>query len=227
MRPNPAEEWQRLTKLYGEMSDGQLIELAETFGDLTEIAQPILRDEMKKRRLGEPSAPAKPTKDDNRQTFGRWNQGSAEQEADLDAPDEESDESGEGASIEYTWKTQLCDCETSEEAWQVSEVLRLAKIQSWTANPAAEVDMRNIRILVAADQLDEARAVIAKPIPQEIIDQSREKPEDYVPPVCPKCGAPDPTLESVEPIDSWVCEDCGARWSGNPAFGPATSDAKP
>ena len=226
MRPNPAEEWQRLTKLYGEMTDGQLLELAETFGDLTEIAQPILRDEMRKRGLEEAMLQSAPGRSAARPTIAPIAPRFSGPEFSAEGGDE-SDEAAGG--IEYTWKTQLCECQTSEEAWQISEVLRIAGIESWTGGPPAEQaqDRSNIRILVAADQLAEARAVIARPIPQDIIDQSREKPEEFVPPVCPKCGAADPTLESVDPIDSWICEDCGAQWTGNPAFGPSTSGHAP
>jgi hypothetical protein len=231
MRPNPGEEWQRLTKLYGEMSEGELLELAAGYSDLTEFAQPILRDEMKKRGLDDPSriqAAASKAKT----TFGGWTR-TANSGSDSDGDSGSDGESGsEEPPVEYTWKTPLCDCEDKEQAFQFCEALRRAGIESWTDRPGStfgttSVATNVIRILVAADQLEEARAVIEKPIPQEIIDQSREKPEDFVPPVCPKCGAADPTLESVDPIDSWICEDCGAQWTGNPAFGAATPDPAP
>ncbi|MGC2635602.1 MAG: hypothetical protein WA294_00375 [Acidobacteriaceae bacterium] len=229
MRPNPAEEWQRLTKLYGEMSDGELEEVANDFANLTETAQPILRDEMKKRGLGDPASASQPAAS-ARPVFGGWRAAPSEKSDEDDSPSDDSgDDTAEGRST-YTWKTDLCARDTYEEAWQVAEMLRRAGIESWPDRPGdtfgnETAPSEPIRILVAADQLDEARAVIAQPVPQDIIDQSREKPEDFVPPVCPKCGAADPTLESVVPSDSWICEECGAQWSGNPAFGPATSDA--
>jgi len=223
MRPNPAEEWQRLTKLYGEMSDGQLLELAESYGDLTETAQPILRDEMKKRRLEGPELQGVPGRSSSSSTFAAAAARFDDPKSSADGADEGDEKSG---SVEYTWKTQLCDCETSEEAWQISEVLRIARIESWTVSPPAEqaLDMRNIRILVAADQIDEARAIIARPIPQDIIDQSKVKVEDFAPPTCPKCGAADPLLESVDPVNTWSCEVCGATWSDSTAFHEASSE---
>jgi hypothetical protein len=238
MRPNPAEEWQRLTKLYGEMSDGQLLELAEGLSDLTEIAQPILRDEMKKRglegpaagteskaRLGSETAPMAGFGDKS-PIFGRWNHAVAEQNGEFDASEAGTDESGVGQPVEYTWKTLLCECEEREEAWQVSEALRRAGIESWIDGPRSQQswDVRLPRILVAADQLDEARAVIERPIPQDIIDQSKAKVEDFAPPTCPKCGAADPLLESVDPVNTWSCEVCGATWSDSTAFHEASSE---
>jgi hypothetical protein len=231
MKPSAAEEWQRLTKVYSEMSDGQLLELAESYGDLTEIAQPILRDEMKKRGLADPASAKQPAAS-AKAVFGGWSAALSERNDAGDPPADESDEGTAEEHYEYTWKTELCARGTYEEAWQVAEMLRLAGIESWPDRQGDKWGARTVAaepvcVLVAADRLDEARAVIAQPVPQDIIDQSREKPEDFVPQVCPRCGASDPTLEFVEPIDSWVCEDCGARWSGNPAFDPAKSEGAP
>jgi tRNA(Ile2) C34 agmatinyltransferase TiaS len=69
------------------------------------------------------------------------------------------------------------------------------------------------RVVVAADQLEQAREIAARPIPQEIIDEFNAPPEEYKPPVCPKCGAEDPVLESADPVNSWLCESCGEQWS--------------
>jgi hypothetical protein len=232
MRPNPAEEWQRLTKLYGEMSDGALLELAARYSDLTEIAQPILRDEMKKRGLDDSaSAPSSARRtatgaapmagfEKDQPIFGRWNQVVAEQNREFDPPLSDAGEPGDPEPVEYTWKTLLCECNEREEAWQFSEALRRAGIESWIDGPRSQQswDVRYPRILVAADQLDEARAVIERPIPQDIIDQSKVKVEDFVPPACPKCGAPDPMLESVEPVNTWRCEVCDATWGDSAAF---------
>jgi hypothetical protein len=44
-------QWQRLVDLYRAMSDGELLELAERPGDLTETALGVLRNEMGSRRL--------------------------------------------------------------------------------------------------------------------------------------------------------------------------------
>jgi hypothetical protein len=219
MQPNPAQEYQRLSALYAEMSDGELKELAAGFSDLTEFAQPILRDELKKRGLGDPSA-IQAAAAQAKTILGGWAKtanGDSDEEVAGDAH----------APVAYTWKTPLCECEESEEAAQISEVLRRAGIESWVDRPGSTFGTRSvstnvIRILVAADQLEEARAVIAQPIPQDIIDQSREKPEDFVPPTCPKCGAEDPTLESVDPTNSWLCESCGAQWTDSPSADATT-----
>jgi hypothetical protein len=51
-------QWQRLVELYRAMSDEELLGLAERPGDLTEIAQGVLRSEMGSRRLQVDAEPA-------------------------------------------------------------------------------------------------------------------------------------------------------------------------
>jgi hypothetical protein len=219
MRSNSAEEWQRLTSLYAEKSDEELLELAADFGNLTEFAQPILRDEMRKRGLGDPQTPvAKPVFGISRPVVG-------EQSRPLDSPPNDSDVTDVERPYDYTWKTLLCDCANWDEVWQMREALSREGIESWMGGSPSQFGMASggPRILVAADQLDEARTVIARPIPQDIIDQSKEKIEEFVPPICPKCGADDPVLESAEPTNAWLCENCGARWTDSAGSDEAAS----
>ena len=51
MQRDTIAEWQSLTQLYREMSDQELYELDAGIGDLTEVAQQVLRDEMRSRGL--------------------------------------------------------------------------------------------------------------------------------------------------------------------------------
>jgi hypothetical protein len=93
-------------------------------------------------------------------------------------------------------------------------VLKRAGIESWIEAPAqGSLELTGPQVMVAADELEEARAIAERPIPQEIVDQSKVRVEDFVPPSCPKCGATDPLLEAVEPTNMWLCEVCGAEWS--------------
>jgi hypothetical protein len=220
MRPNPAEEWQRLTKLYSEMSDGQLLELAETFSDLTEIAQPILRDEMKKRGLEDPQASARKPPI-SPPVFGRW---SAPHDgiATPGAPDDGN--SGSADFYEDAKMLPLCECENSDQVEQLGEALRRKGIESWSQNIPHSMNSQAARIFVAADQLEEAREIASRPIPQDIIDQSKTPVEDFAAPACPKCGAPDPLLDSVDPVNSWRCEVCNATWTDSTACSEAPSE---
>lgn len=209
MRIDPVEEWQRLTQHYRALTDDQLEELAVDFADLTETAQQILRGEMRIRGLCDPQSPADLSK--------RSKTGPApQQEAVFDfVPDLAPDQD---ALHDYTWKTLLCECGTRAEAWQIGEMLRRAGIESWIDGPGmyspyADLDLTTPRILVAADQLDQARIVVSGPIPQDVIDDSKLSLPDFEPPHCPGCGAADPVLEDADSVNAWRCALCGRRWS--------------
>jgi len=227
MFANPTEDWRALTERYRAMHDEELLELAADFNNLTPAAQQVLRDELKLRNLPDPQTP------------GWWRDASNLPRSSPEAAAPSLPAGAEGETpVEYTWKTLLCACDGDEEAWQISEVLKRAGIESWiegnttyastSGSLHASIDEGNRRVLVAADQLDEARAVIAQPIPQDIVEQSKIAPAEYQPPLCPKCGAADPVLESADPVNAWKCELCGAEWVdtlADPA-GPALNDAQ-
>lgn len=196
MQPHFADEWQRLTRLYAEKSDEQLLELSADFAALTEPAQQVLRDELRTRRLPQPAAPEQKS---NRPIFGHSSPDAAAEPGDT--------------PHDYTWKTLLCECRDQQHAWQISTVLNDAGIENWIEMPRSELDLTGPRVLVAADQLDEARAIAERPIPQEIIDQSKMDDENFTPPSCPKCRAPDPLLLGVDPANTWRCAVCGAQWT--------------
>lgn len=204
------ESWRQLTRHYSEMSDGELIALAEDFRDLTHVARQVLRDEMRKRNLGDPQSLASA----EQQPVTRSGAGFA-------APPAVGQRGAGKQSVIFVWKNALCDCRDSEEAWQISEVLRRAGIESWldssqmyyTPLPEMGSSAPRPRILVAADDLEAARAILAQPIPGDIVEQSKAEHAEYKPPVCPRCGAPDPLLDSVDPSNSWKCEVCGREWT--------------
>jgi hypothetical protein len=218
------EEWRRLSKLYSEMGDIEIRELVDQINDLMPAAQQVLRDELKKRGISEKPTPQSslPSGDDS--SLIHWDGGG---DSDLD-PDNNNPED---AAPAYTWKTGLCRCDSTDEAAQRCEMLSRAGIETWVQQPGSqftipwvdELGVGAIQINVAADQLDQARAVIAQPIPQDIIDELKqeEAAPEYEIPLCPKCKAEDPTLESVEPSNNWLCESCGYTWS-DPVPEPTT-----
>ena len=193
MTTNSTQDWRDLTAHYRSMSDGELIELADALSDLTPTAQQVLADEMRLRKLGDP------------------------REAAWSAPAEETEEEAVARpGVEYTWKTPLCGCDDPQKGFQVVETLRRAGIESWIDRasrftPLGDSDTGQC-ILVAADQMDHARAVLAQPIPKDIVELSEMSAPEFEVPVCPQCGAADPILESVEPVNAWSCETCGAEW---------------
>ncbi|MBS1803574.1 MAG: hypothetical protein JST28_09405 [Acidobacteria bacterium] len=227
MPTDPVEEWRRLSTLYSEMGDIEIEELANQISDLTPNAQEILREELKKRGITA-GAEAKQlrTPFDGSVPATHWVQEYGT------AADREFDPSGKDGVLDYTWKVALCRCESIDEAAARSEMLRRAGIDSWIQRPGArfvvpwtELGVGDIQINVGADQLDHARVILEQPIPQDIIDQLHEEAStpQYELPTCPKCGAPDPTLESVEPSNNWLCESCDHTWSDPIPDKPADS----
>ena len=226
MQTDPMEEWRRLTTHYGEMGDVEIRELANQINDLTDTARQILRDELKRRDISEKSLSSQATNReavDNDSAAVHWDSREVSyQDAD--------DDVAEIGSVEYTWKTGLCRCDSIDEAAQRGEMLRRAGIESWVQRPGArfvvpwlELGVGDLQINVAADQLEQALAIMAHPIPQDIIDEIKEEQSTpvYEIPRCPKCKAEDPTLESVEPSNNWLCESCGYTWS-DPIPDPTT-----
>lgn len=209
MSNDPAEDWRRLTGLYRAMSDLELHELAADFANLTGMAQQVLHDELRRRGLNLPLAQREVLM--NGVPLLRPRPFAMPADASVAG-------AGRDLPVEYTWKTLLCDCDEPEQAWQICEVLRQAGIESWIEGPGryslhAELDLTNPRVLVAADQLDEARTIAARPISPEIAELSKMKLPDFEPPPCPRCGAQDPLLEAVHSFNVWKCEVCGQQWS--------------
>jgi len=224
---NPAEDWRALTDRYRAMGDEELLELARDFSDLTPIAQQILRDELRLRKLSDPLArPAEQTPNSPSSAI-HPSMGRIDSSFGPSAPRLVMAAAGapgkSAGPVEYTWKTPLCNCKDQRQAWQITEVLRRTGIESWLEDPRSYmtssamqdvvVDDGSIRILVAADQLEAARVVLQAPIPADVVEASELEDEPYEPPVCPRCGLNDPTLESAEPVNCWKCENCGAEWS--------------
>ncbi|HUB51346.1 MAG TPA: hypothetical protein VL986_04320 [Terracidiphilus sp.] len=180
-----SQEWLRLTGEYRSRSDEELLELNRDFADLTETAQQVLSAELRSRGLDKKIEEAKQIAASKNSQLGqrglapvldRADEGIAgdiygrtlgtnvRALVDEDAPEApESDE-----HVEYSWKTVLCECEERDQAYQIWEALRRAGVESWI-EPRAR-GLVYTRVLVAADELDRARAIIANPIPQDIID---------------------------------------------------------
>ncbi|WP_058186792.1 DUF2007 domain-containing protein [Terracidiphilus gabretensis] len=217
------EQWRKLSEHYAQMYDGELVRLAGRYSDLTNVAREVLRVEMGKRGLGDPEKPAEVQQDSGRLRFDRG--------VELDGDVEHVDDVEDGAPPhEYTWKTELCECDTREQAWQLREMLDRAGIDNWLLDPTRyfatpALDVTGFRIQVAADQLEEARRIIAQPIPQEIVDDSKMEVPDFSMAKCPQCGTEDPVLCTEEIKDGdrlpgtsswancWRCEACGNEWS--------------
>ena len=228
MQIDPTQEWLRLTSEYRVKVDEELIEIHRDFADLTPVAQQVLASELRLRGLDKKIAELQQSSASTDGPCAKRPVSPFVERAQVavqgdqlgsilgnNIPEPVSDngegDSEAGGDVEYTWKTLLCECEEREQAQQIWEMLRRAGIDGWIHS--RERGLNFTRVLVAADELDRARSIIANPIPQDIIDESRETVPEFELPRCPACGAEDPLLESTEPANAWKCENCGEEWT--------------
>jgi hypothetical protein len=220
MQIDPVAERQRLTEFYLGKTDGELEELAEDFGNLTETAQQVLETELRSRHLSLPGRDPRQASTAEQASRDTRFASSADSDVFRSRADADSDGpiDGSGADLdedvphEFTWKTPLCECDSEGQAWEIHKALWKAGIDSWVEQPGRD-RVNRLRVVVAADQLDQALKIAAQPIPQDIIDEYDKEVPEFVPPTCPKCHAEDPVLESPDPSNNWLCEACDARWS--------------
>lgn len=124
---DPAKEWQRLTDYYGERIDEELLELATDFDGLIEVAQQVLRDELKKRGLPPPESGDPAERARIRTPIFKHPAASQENVAEPEAASE--------APCDYTWKVVLCEFNEREEAEDLRTALERAGIESWYDGP--------------------------------------------------------------------------------------------
>jgi hypothetical protein len=222
MHDDPSRYWQDLTDNYRRMSDGELLELAEKPEDLTEVARQVLRDEMKLRRLDQPRQASSNPRTTNATTPRKNGDrlagtlaGSYPLPSNLEIADDADNDVDQEPAWEFTWKTLLCDCESNEYAFQLRAALARHGIESWvTEVPANSTDVVGPQVHVAADQLEQAQAIAAQPIPQDIIDEWNIAVPEFEPPACPQCGSKEEVvLQGAEPVNAWLCEACGGEWN--------------
>lgn len=238
MQVDPILEWNRLTESYRGMNDDELRDLAADYANLTVTAQQVLRSEMQSRRLGGPQAVSTANESLNARTQPANGQPRVARRApqalrsrsvarknyDLLAgpsansyvvpTDPKEDGPADDSPCDYTWKTMLCECGDVTEARQLSIALARAGIECWIeAMPPHSIGTGNPRVLVAADQLDQARAIATQPIPQDVVTEATMTTPDFTSPQCPMCGAKDPILEGLDPQNTWRCEQCGHEWT--------------
>jgi len=231
MQTDPHGELLRLAEHYRSLYDGELLNLAADADDLTDVARQALSSEIANRGLKLPTAEPRPAIE-NRPAIERqpinpatndavfsegWMSGSEDVPlssgrrasfAPIVSPTEGDDEDEPSPEADYTWKTVLCECETAEQARALQLALYKAGYESWL-----ETRREFPRVLVAADELDAAREIAGRPIPLEILEELNQEVPEFELGSCPKCHAPDPVLEDVEPTNQWLCEVCGHQWS--------------
>jgi hypothetical protein len=183
-----AAQYQELMTLYGNYGDDELIELGRGIGDLTEMAQEVLRSELARRGLKIASATeARVLTDEDLQDMRAY--------AEL-APAE-----------------CIFDFEDGRAASAAYYALTGEGIEAIVVSPSgAKSDDRGPRVVVTPKDAERAAAILSQPSPDELKAETEETPEEFALPRCPACGGEETLLESVDPVNQWRCDDCGHTW---------------
>ena len=101
-----------------------------------------------------------------------------------------------------------------DEAYVAQSILRSAGIDSEIPNSEI-IAIDTPRLIVAPDDYNAAQLILSQ------APTASSEEAGFSGPPCPKCGTPDPVLESVEPTNQWHCEACNNTWTDSVQPNPA------
>jgi hypothetical protein len=185
-----AEQYQALVTLYGSYGNGELVELGRGMADLTEMAQEVLKGELKRRGLKITSV-------------------SEPVEARVLTDEDLLDMRAYAASAPAE-----CIFEYEEERAASAAYYALLRegIEAIVVSASdTRSDNRGPRVVVIPKDAERAAAILSQPLADEL-PAAAEEPEEFDLPRCPACGGEDTLLESVDPVNQWRCDDCGNVW---------------
>jgi hypothetical protein len=186
-----AAQYQELLTLYGSYGDDELIRLERGIGDLTEMAQEVLKSELARRGVKLASG-RKPVE--------------AHVLTDEDLQDMR-------AYAELAPAECIFDFEDERAASAAYYALTGEGIEAIVVSPSgAKSDDRGPRVVVTPKDAERAAAILSQPSPDELKAETEETPEEFALPRCPVCSGEETLLESVDPVNQWRCDHCGHTW---------------
>jgi len=200
-----SEERRRLTELYGQMTDGELLNIAGRISELTDIAGPILAQELKQRGLEMPRAETPPP---------------------VPKPDPDDPYAEDRELITLCWVWSMADAKQLEDLLSGSDIPffmgaeNATRPEAVTSNFADGVEVKIMRIA-----LPWARNVLQHYEPANEPDSTEtEKESEDVAIRCPKCGSEEVVFGDLttEPEENrskfdWTCDSCGHQWEDDGA----------
>ncbi len=201
---DPATEWRRLSELYGQMDEGELLALARQKSELTDVAQEALANEIQQRRLTvQPEAP--PIRPPIPET----------------KPDSPYNDDRKLVEIATVWSlADALQLQRLLDRAGIPFVMGLEKatgVDSVTSNFANGVSVGIMNI-----GLPWARQALQNYEPANEPGPKQEEP-DEIPVRCPKCHSTEvifdeligelPTSEEDSSLQyEWTCDSCGYHW---------------
>jgi len=188
------EQYEQLTQHYRDLPDADLLHLATSPEDLTEIAEEILKKELALRSLAPATAPAPPrepiTTERTQEEQQLW--------------------------YDYAYKAPphcTFSFPTIRQANDARAFLAESGVESQVlGNGNGEIDLRGPRVVVRPEDTDAASEILSQPIPEHIANEPEIEAGDFAPPTCPACNTLDPILIAVDPTNRWLCESCDHEW---------------
>jgi hypothetical protein len=200
---NPGKERERLTQVYGALTDEEIEEIAADSSNLTDIAREVLTAEVSRRRLNIQISDLHPIPD--HAAIGNL----VVIQSFRDLPEALLAKGGlESAGIDCV----LADDNFTRLDWFISNAIG------------------GVKILVNKGDADAAIEILRQGVPEAIeLDDS----EEYIQPVCPECQSLDVSLaDSDRPAahltsflldvpfhphsNRWKCNSCGIEWDPDP-----------
>jgi ribosomal protein S27AE len=186
-----AAQYQELVTLYVSYGDDELIELGRTIGDLTETAQQALNGELIRRGLKLASA-----------------EGQTETRILTDEDLQDMRSYAELAPAEC-----IFDFEDERAASAAYYALTREGIEAIVVSAnGLKSNHSGPRVVVTPKDAEQAAAILSEPSTDKLIAETEEAPEEFDLPSCPACGSGETLLESVDPVNQWMCDNCGHTW---------------
>lgn len=200
---DPIAEWRNLSERYRQMTDEELLDLADESSELTDAAQQALSQEMSHRGLK--IAPKKPTAPP------------------IPEPEYDSAYAEDRELIDY------CTVWSLPDALQVQRLLDAAGIPFFMgAEKATGVDAvtsdftKGVSVQIMRIGVPWARQAMQHYAPENDPDAKQVEELDELPVRCPKChstevifgslGSEEEITEGTTSKLDWTCDSCGHRW---------------
>jgi DNA-directed RNA polymerase subunit M/transcription elongation factor TFIIS len=197
---DPNQEWTRLTEMYRQMADEELLRLAAQQDDLTDIARDVLRSEVQTRGLKVEPAKANIT------------------------PEPELEE-GDEIDISGLAVIQWTTVESLEQAQRTRDIFRNSNIPVYFGKQLVEEPERiksydkGVRVVIRECDRQRAELSDAEADPEQYRAELAERDAPPEAACCPSCRSLEIVLLNVKngadggQVFRWRCDACGHKWT--------------
>ena len=111
----------------------------------------------------------------------------------------------------------IFDFESEREASAAYYALTGQGIEAIVVSTSRQrVDNHGPRVVVKPKDAERASEILSAPSSETLTTAIEDSPGEYDVPRCPACGGEEIVLESVDPVNQWLCDGCGHTWLEEP-----------